>query len=301
MHPEFASFETLAAFIDDRLDARARQRVSAHLTTCTDCYETFIDVSAARREIGEADFEPRPFAAPQPEPGRANVLPFRLWIAAAAIAAAVAAVFFVPAIREWVPGLRTPDVEDLARAASADAARATEARLDGFDVHQAPKLRTRGGRDGESDDVPPAGNPALLADAALIDKAAAVHPTPRNRHARGVAELLRGNRDEAIDDLEAAKASSGERPAAGLLNDLAAAYLDRAGFTGSTADYVQALDYAERVPQPNRVAAWNRALALQGLHRTQEAVAAWQHYLMLERDPEWRREASARMARARQE
>jgi tetratricopeptide (TPR) repeat protein len=295
MHPDF-SFETLAAFIDGRLDARARKQVAAHLTACGDCYTIFVDVSAARQEIGEADFEPRPFAAAAEPERLGTLLPFRALAAAAAIAAGLAAVFFIPAIRESVPGLRAPGIEELGKVAGP--ARRTQTRIAGLE-HRPPAAVFRG-PDGDDDDSPD--TLQLKITRGKIIDAVNAHRTVRNLHSLGVAFLMLKDPDEAIAELDRARTAG--KPDAALLNDLSAAYVDRAIRRGRTDKEHPGVDYAEKGLAYANLAwdlgkdpasMWNRALALESLERDQEAIAAWSQYLALEKDPEWRKEAEQRL------
>src|SRR5438309_4047082 len=81
-HAGFPSDETLAAFIDGRVDADTRGRVVEHLASCAECYSVFI--GATEMPAATADLS--------------NVRPFRRirYVAAAAALAAAAAIgFFV--------------------------------------------------------------------------------------------------------------------------------------------------------------------------------------------------------------
>src|ERR1043166_4235240 len=44
-HTGFPSDETLAAFIDGRLDPETRGKVIAHMTTCSECYSVFVNAT----------------------------------------------------------------------------------------------------------------------------------------------------------------------------------------------------------------------------------------------------------------
>src|SRR3954464_3949919 len=44
-HTGFPSDETLAAFIDGRLDAETRAKVIAHMVTCAECYAVFLSAT----------------------------------------------------------------------------------------------------------------------------------------------------------------------------------------------------------------------------------------------------------------
>jgi hypothetical protein len=293
MHSDCPSNETLAAFIDGRLDSRTRASVVKHLTSCSDCHAFVADAMAIREAVGDAAYEPRGFAAPTSMPDGGNVLPFRALVAAAAIAAGIAAVLFVPAVRESVPGLRSPGVAELEEVA--DAKRVSVAR-----IAELPRWRElaptyRGGGDDSSDDTDDK-NYELPLKADAIQKAVAAHPTRRNLHNLGIAMLLDKEPQKAIDALERA-AAIGPADAA-LLNDLAAAYADRRLRTRiPQPGDEKALAYAEQAWQLAKTpaAAWNRALALEALERNAEAKAAWAQYLAIEKDPAWRKEAQERL------
>src|SRR5436305_13143880 len=115
-HAGFPSDETLAAFIDGRVDAQTRGRVIGHLAGCAECYSVFV---GATEMPAAADAEV------------SNVRPFKRarWaIAVSAIAAAAAIGFFVtPA------GQRLYRPDGLAAlAAVAPSQRTFDGRLSGF-------------------------------------------------------------------------------------------------------------------------------------------------------------------------
>jgi tetratricopeptide (TPR) repeat protein len=287
MHSDFPSNETLAAFIDGRLDARTRSSVEQHLVACSDCYALIADATAAREAVGEADFEPRAFATPMPDGGK--LLPFRTFAAAAAIAAGLAVVYFVPAIHDVVPGLGPPGIGEIVQLAGNQ--RVTLTRIAAINQYRAPAPTYRGGGDGSSDEGNDVNYDALQGKAAEIAQAAKEHPTRRNLHTLGVALLLVKKPVEAVSELE--KARQLGTPDADLLNDLSAAYMDRRFKKGSQPDDAKAVTYAEQAWQieKNPASRWNRAVALEKLNRTEEAKAAWRDYLQVEDDPGWREEA----------
>ena len=288
MHSDCPSNETLAAFIDGRLDSRTRASVVKHLSTCMECSAFVSDAIAIRAAVGDAAFEPRGFAQPQSTTTGGKVLPFRALVAAAAIAAGLAAAFFVPAIHESIPGLRSPGSEALAKVA--DARRVTLARIAELSEWREPAPRNRGVGDDSSDEGHDK-NYRLLTKAAAIQEAVEAHPTRRNLHNLGIAMLMDKKPQEAIDALE--RAAKLGPPDAALLNDLAAAYTDRRDRMGAKPDDEKAVAYADEAWQLGKTpaAAWNRAMALKGLNRDAEAKAAWAQYLAIEKDPAWRKEA----------
>lgn len=299
MHSDCPSNELLAAFIDARLDPRTRARVADHIASCSDCYAFVADVSAAVEAIGAADFEPEGFGSPQPERGK--VLPFRALAAAAALAAGLAAVYFVPALREMVPGLRSPGIGELAEVAPDR--RTSVGRLAEVSTwRERPQVMRSGNPDSDDSGTDQVANARRAREYELttlhaeIAEVAAKHPTARNLRNLGIAALLEKEPDDAIVAFNRAAALA---PAdAALLNDRAAAYLARANLaTGSNADAAKALADAERAWQldPTPAAAWNRAAALQKLQRDVDARKAWAEYLRIEKDPKWRAEATEQL------
>src|ERR1044072_7367909 len=79
-HSGFPSDETLAAFIDGRLDDVTRRRVVEHMTTCDECYAVYL----AATEMQNAS------AGPPPRPGRISGV-----ILAATLTMSLAIVFAV--------------------------------------------------------------------------------------------------------------------------------------------------------------------------------------------------------------
>src|SRR5437763_6375517 len=153
-HAGFPSDETLAAFIDGRVDADTRGRVLEHLTTCSECYSVFIGATEM------------PAAAAA---DASNVKPFRRVrnaIATAAIAAAAAIGFFVtPA------GQRLVHPDGLAALASAEpSTRSFSGRISGFPYRE-PAPVARGAQ------IDPAHNPANYK---LLDVAAKVQERAGN-------------------------------------------------------------------------------------------------------------------------
>lgn len=274
-HAGFPSDETLAAFIDGRVDADTRGRVIEHMTGCSECYSVFIGATEM------------PAAA---APGTSNVRPFRRFryaVAAAAVAAAAAIGFFLtPAGRNFI---RPDGIAALAGAAPAS--RTFAGRITGFPYRQAAAVQR-----GSSFD--PSRNPAnheLLGVAAQVQQKAIESPTPQNLHALGVSQLLLGDSDGAVRTLGDALAKSGGVEASAdvaLLNDYSAALSARAAQTRSDADRALAARAAERAVSLHRTpeTAWNRAVAL-------DTDAAWRDYLALDSSSDWAREAQKRLAR----
>src|SRR3954468_22189947 len=85
-HTGFPSEETLAAFIDGRLDAETRAKVIAHMTTCSECYSVFLSATEVPSRAAARDaWRPR-----------------RAWIAVATATAAagIACAFLITPVRD---------------------------------------------------------------------------------------------------------------------------------------------------------------------------------------------------------
>ena len=142
-------------------------------------------------------------------------------------------------------------------------------------------------------------NVSLLAAAAAFQQAAQADPSPSNLHAWGVAQLLLGDDDSAVQDLDDA---AGREPAnARYQSDLAAALLTQSVHRRTAADLPRALQVAELAAKldPLLLEAWfNRALILDRLALRDAARAAWNDYLARDARSEWATEARERLGRS---
>jgi len=114
---------------------------------------------------------------------------------------------------------------------------------------------------------------------------------------RAFFNLLKGNLDKAIADLEGASRRAPGK--ATLLSDLSALYAERAHAKASPEDYVTSLEMAERAVaiDPNlAVAVFNRALALEQLFLLKAARDGWRRYLEIDAYSPWAAEARAHLA-----
>jgi tetratricopeptide (TPR) repeat protein len=286
-HVGFPSDETLAAFIDGRLDPATRRAVIEHLAQCSECYSVFMAATAD----GVA-------AAP---PVRVQTTS-RAWYAvgATAVAAAIAIVLLVTPIRDRLLH-RDEGIESLARAAPDE--RTVDGRLTGFPYQRQAAVK----RGTEADPLRDPRNAALFTAAAHVQRSASERPTIDNLHALGVANLLLGNADAAIDVLHRALLEqTGQRsvPAAidecrdaALLGDLSAALAARAQNQRRLADAAEAVRCAERAWREGKTpeAAWNRAVAVEALNGRLRARAAWRDYLAIDATSPWAAEARQRM------
>jgi tetratricopeptide (TPR) repeat protein len=265
----------MAAYIDGRVTASERARLESHLADCADCRDVFaecIRMPAA--------------GTPTRAPGR--LLKRGLWIGGL-LAAAAALVIFVQLERTGrAPGAADEatlaGLNELIVAAAKMPDRPTEARLSGGFPYAPPPSALRG-----ADDRALA--PDVRLAAAKLEKLARDHDTPESWAAAGTAFLTLKDPDSAVTALELA-ASRRRNPR--LDSDLAAAYLTRARRTARAEDWERAKVAASRALEADprlREAQFNLALACEGLHRTEDARAAWTRYLELDRDSPWATEA----------
>jgi len=279
-HAPFPSEETLAAYIDGRLDEETRKRVTEHLSNCGECLNAVI-------VAGEHDAAPAVAGW-----GRRQVWP----VLAAVAATVVALIFLGPSIRE-----RYATRDALHRlAAAAPSEWPVEGRLTAF-PYRPQKRDKRGGTDNDPTLDP--NNAMLLAAFAGVQQEAQRDPSPDNLHALGDAHLLLGHADEAIADIESAlKSKTGVHEVAraiavcgdaDLLNDLSAAYQTRAARRPDSPDELSAIEASRRAVslKVSAETQWNYALALERLHMRDEATAAWKKYLRLDSGSLWSSDA----------
>jgi tetratricopeptide (TPR) repeat protein len=263
-------FETIAAYLDDRLSARERAQVTAHLAECETCY-TLLSESAQT-------LVQQPARVTSLESWRERIRPRAIYGAAAALATA-AAVWLV------VMPLARPGGTVTGLVAAVGAERIVEPRLTGGFAY-GPLVATRSATPSEST------SPDLRIAVALIEKAAAADRSANNLHALGIAYLVTGKHAEALSILESVTQRDG---AAATWSDLAAAYLVQ-GTDEHRSDLVaKAYDAADRAARraPSLREAWfNRALALERLSdRNDAAKQAWEDYLNVDATSAWAEEA----------
>lgn len=289
-HTGFPSDETLAAFIDGRLDPDARGQVIAHMATCAECYSVFMSATE-RVEAGSA-------------PNGSHRSSRRAWLSVAvtAVAAAFAVVFLLTPVRDLFFPQYDRALEALAKAAPAQ--RTIAGRISGF-PYQPMEHRTRGG--GRVDPMNEPGNAALLTATAAAQRSLTARRSPANLHAVGVANLLLGQTDTAINILhEALLAETGRRRVtdaiddstdARLLNDLSAALASRTAIHPTMADKGESLRCAEKAWRLSgtQEAAWNRAIAIESLNGAGSARTAWHDYLALDPKSSWSEEARKKL------
>ncbi|HYK04208.1 MAG TPA: zf-HC2 domain-containing protein [Thermoanaerobaculia bacterium] len=250
--------ETLAAFIDDRLNTKERRAVTEHLAACDECRTDLNDISDIMT-MTEADNVVE-------MPKRAG---WRVAAASLAVAAGLLVVFGAP-IRKAVWG---PSAGDVVAAGVDSTYRPSPGRLSVELPYKKAKSVNRSVRAEES----PLIDPDVAPDVYRV--AGDVETRSRDPHARGMAYLMMFKPREAIPDLrEAAKANKTAVP------DLAAALIA----SGRTEELREAVKLSEGSKAP--VALWNRAMALDRLN-DDRALQAWKEYLVVDPKSPWADEA----------
>ena len=136
---------------------------------------------------------------------------------------------------------------------------------------------------------------------ARIEKRASVSNSDSDWAALGTSYLLSGELDKGSGFLEAAVAAPSPSPL--WLSDLSAAYLSAALRDSRDELIPKALSVAEQACRVNarlREASFNRALALEALHLSEQATTAWKQYRTLDSDSAWSREALAHLTNLEQ-
>ncbi len=278
--------ETLAAYLDGALPASDVARLEAHMAGCDPCVELLAAIAPglamaharpAPAEVRGPDV--RPFRIPAPVVGVEPARPRRLtrWLApiAASLLVVIGGMFVARFVRDAGPGL------DALRSAPQEQRR-TQGRLTQFAY--APPLPTR--RSSTAVDAPPP--QGLLDAAAAVERARAGRTDAESLHAYGVALLVSGEVDAAIETLSRA-VTMAPRDAA-LLTDAAAAWLQKAHATSDARAFAEARRLAEQAAAiaPQSAEAWfnlgligrlqgDQALAARALARVQslEAGSPW--------------------------
>jgi tetratricopeptide (TPR) repeat protein len=284
--------ETIAAYIDGTLPGIARADVLLHMAECARCRElaaeTVTWIAADELHADQAVHQQHDHAVAQTPPPSSSRSGLRRAMAIGVGTLATAAtVFLVLQIDQTRRGALV-DSEGEAAAipfAAAHDTRTVQARLSG--VRYSPVVPLTRSQ---------AAVEQLVIHARATEEQAAQSPTAENLHAWGIAQLLLGELDGAVETLERARTNAlAEDPR--LLNDLAVAYFERGHAVDREADLRMALSLAQRAIEeaPDRAEPWfNRALILERTASPETARAAWQD-LIARDDTPWRDEAEARL------
>jgi len=295
-HSAFPSDETLAAFIDGRLDEEMRKKVVAHVADCEECYDTVMAAGAWKLE-GE------PAAVVRHPSSR-----FVRWMATPAVAvAAIAAlvVLLVPGVREPVEHLiaaHRTGMSALVNAANDIPYRPFEARLSGGFAYKRTQPLMRSGAGSEDD----ASKYKIYSVAGEMSRRLSKENTPENLHAFGVAQVFLGKTRDGQRLLIKSIETSTDEPSifsairkctdTQLLVDLSAAFL-ATNQKPTNDDLLIALEAADRAFRLRRSpeAGWNRALAIERLGLMARALAAWDDYLRIDPRSMWSDEVRGRI------
>lgn len=265
--------ETIAAYLDRRLDPAERTRVEEHLANCEEC-RTLLSETAL---FLEADAVAKPGVAVHPSR--------RPWVWSLA-AAAAALLALTPLVLQRMRPTPESALEELDRALAGK--RYVESRLSAFE-YGAFVSATRGPST-RLEDLPL----SAVAAAGKLEELTGASDTPENLATLGASQLAIGRVDKAVENLEDAARIAPKN--ARIQSDLAAAYLARfrAGdFPEDPAKAVEAAATAVALDPQSRAAAFNRALALEALPLRGEALRAWEAYLALDGSSGWATEARA--------
>src|SRR5258707_5865722 len=255
-HTGFPSDETLASFLDGKLDPETRRRVIEHMTTCDECYST---VMGGGETAGHVATEKR----------RSYHWSGKTLAAAASIAVALAAGLFSlrhqSETREPQQLAPLPQLVDAAPATRREAGRLAHfPHRPLFSPHRGPELKIQE-------------DPSfykLFPVAWRIESETSSDPKPANLHAAGVVRLLLVEPSRSVEALKAAIEAETEQLDLAiaiqrsrnidLLIDLSAALQAEAPLNKNAESNVLALDATDRAHQlaPTRPEPlWNLAVA----------------------------------------
>ena len=282
--------EVLAAYLEGGLAPEQRAAIVAHLADCGRCLELVAALAPDLPDVPDVPEAHAAVATPLPSPTSPTSppapagqrTPVMRWLAlAAALVVVAGAVLLVTQMRRTAE----PGLASLQQASALDR-RPTFGRLSGFAY--APEPTTY--RSGDSRPEAPR---------ALLDRAAAVESAHRGRdqaaslHAYGVALLVSGAVDDAVETLTRAVTAAPRD--ARVLNDAATAYLQKARLTSDDAAFTQARLLAEQAVAvaPDLPEAWFN-LATIGASTDDVALhdAAVERLRALEGNTAWLREVT---------
>lgn len=252
-HPEA---EDLGRFVEGTLDDSERTAIVQHIADCDDCRVLVVDAAE--------------FTEPAKVERHSN-----WWMGVAASLVLVAAIGTVTyhQLRDPLAHVK----EMYAKVPN----RPLEARLSGFAYVQRQNMR------GSAEEVRDVNK--LLLDDAAGEVMQTTGDDAKTRHARGIANLVVGNRRDAIVELTSAVMK--DTGNAHYWSDLAAAELAQGDAKRALAATDRALALDESLPE----ALFNRALALQQLDDSARALATYRAYLVRDSTSKWADEAKRRI------
>ena len=280
--------ETIAAYVDRALPEAERARVTEHLASCETCYFVFTEsvqtqvTAAVKRETVAPSA--LTIAGSQQPPGFGRWSQWAVWSAVAAVTATAAALLLMvrPQLLEIQRRLR---LQALVTAVGTN--RVIEPRLTGGFEYGPMRNPVRADGAATTDL-----SPDVRIAAANIEKALQMDESAAALRVLGIAHLLSGNSERAVECLER---SSALRPEdAAIQSDLSAAYLTRTPPEVRGENAGRALAAADRAVAVNPrlgEALFNRALAVERLLRVAAARQAWNRYLSVDANSGWADEA----------
>lgn len=281
---ECSDLESIAAYLDGRLSIREREQMAAHLADCDDC--AFIFSEAAQTRV-TANIEHDGVVSRW---WQWIARPVVWWPAAAAIAMA-AVVMVTGASVLFMRRATSTELQALVSAVGTD--RTVEPRLTGGFAYAPVRGVVRG-----PDTRVPTASPDVRIAAAVLEKKAVARRTPTALDSLGIAYLVVGDIERAVQVLE--EAAERARPNAQVLSNLSAAYLVRGRQNNQPQDFPKALAMADRAVKANPTlaeASFNRALALECLSLADQALGAWRDYLTIDDRSAWADEARSHLHR----
>lgn len=280
VHSAHLDAETIAAFVDRTLDPAARAAAEAHLATCADCREVWVETSEIAGDEDVSGWGATAAAATDTPPTHARSSR-RWWPLLTAAAVILASGWYA-----MTPSATARALRELQPSSASH--RFSEGRLSAQYSYLPAPPRLRGGE---------AELPASVRRQALwLQEQAETDPSTSRLRAAAVAYLAVGEPHRAIGLLESA--SKIEPRNADVRNDLAVAWLEQSRRTGHAIDAARALDEAKRaiVLSPSSLEAqFNLALAFEAIGLTAQARDAYETYLSLDVSSPWAEEARRRM------
>jgi tetratricopeptide (TPR) repeat protein len=264
----------LAAYVDGRLSVTDAQAVASHIAECGRCAAVLVETTATIDGLRA------------PVPARRPNGDFLRWLAVAALL-----VLAVVTYRSFFAGGSEPAPQRaFARFLDAYAgSRIIEPRVTGQQSH-APFTETRGRSAADA-----ATNPNVRRAGLAVEETVRGRVDADSLAVLGRTQLLLGQLDEAIATLTKSDLETAEG-----LNDLAAAYIARGAQNDSKEDIRRGLEFVDKAIGSGARGAevrFNRALALERLGRTSDAIPAWREYVNVESDASWRREGEDHLER----
>lgn len=277
MTDEHPGSERLGEYADGLLPATDRAEIERHLSECSDCRE----VVAETMEFIGAEFRNRQ----EPTPAAPSRWGWGLW-GGLAVAATVLLVTLIQIYDGTEQGLTTPP--DAFVAALRDSrTRYVDGRL-ALELPYRERLTPRGPQDS-----PDASH--VRTTVVAVEKALQASTAPSDLALLGTAYLIDGRTSEAVDTFSRAAAQA--PPSAARYSDLAVAQIQQCRTVpDACVAAVAASDRALALDATFAPALFNRAVALERLDRSEDAIAAWTAYI--DRDPAsgWSDEARRRLA-----